>query len=242
MIILLTGCINPNGMNFTTLNDIEERKKQYIEAINFYLSNTKYQIVFTENSGIDISPLFKDSIYSDRLEIISYNGNQNKELGKGYGEIEIIEYSLTHSKIYLSHPNQPIIKITGRLIVKNITLIYRIYYLFHNKQIVSFEFNSNLSFPDSRIIIARPDFYKELLLSKKLINDAKGYFFENAVKDIITKNKNYTYLPFLVKPRIIGMSGTTGLSYTDNPNSIYFTYKYFKYSIFILKKFHKIYR
>lgn len=39
-ILLLTACINPDGMPFTCLADVGVRKKQYIEALNFYLKNT----------------------------------------------------------------------------------------------------------------------------------------------------------------------------------------------------------
>ena len=49
MILLLTGCINPAGMSYTTLINPEERKKQYVDAIHFYLSKTNYPIVFSEN-------------------------------------------------------------------------------------------------------------------------------------------------------------------------------------------------
>lgn len=60
-ILLLTACINPDGMPFTCLADVGVRKKQYIEALNFYLKNTTRKIVFVENSGTDISSSFKDS-------------------------------------------------------------------------------------------------------------------------------------------------------------------------------------
>ena len=83
MILLLTGCINPNGMLYTALSNTEERKTQYIEAINYYLSNTTYPIVFVENSGTDISHLFTDAIKSNRMEYLSFSGNNNKERGKG---------------------------------------------------------------------------------------------------------------------------------------------------------------
>ena len=59
-ILLLTACINPDGMPFTCLADVGVRKKQYIEALNFYLKNTTRKIVFVENSGTDISSSFKD--------------------------------------------------------------------------------------------------------------------------------------------------------------------------------------
>ena len=86
MILLLTGCINPAGMSYTTLINPEERKKQYVDAIHFYLSKTNYPIVFSENSGIDISYCFHDDIKSGRLEVLCFHGNQDKTRGKGYGE------------------------------------------------------------------------------------------------------------------------------------------------------------
>ena len=76
MILLLTGCINANGMSFTALSNLEERKRQYISAIRYYISNTNFQIVFSENSGTDISPLFQEVIDSGRMEYLTFNGNQ----------------------------------------------------------------------------------------------------------------------------------------------------------------------
>ena len=78
MILLLTGCINPNGMAFTALSNLEERKRQYINAIRYYLSNTNFQIVFCENSGTDISPLFQRGIDSGRMEYLTFNGNHEE--------------------------------------------------------------------------------------------------------------------------------------------------------------------
>lgn len=40
-ILLLTACINPDGMPFTCLADVGVRKKQYIEALNFYLKTQR---------------------------------------------------------------------------------------------------------------------------------------------------------------------------------------------------------
>ena len=57
-ILLLTACINPDGMPFTCLADVGVRKKQYIEALNFYLKNTTRKIVFVENSGTDMMAIY----------------------------------------------------------------------------------------------------------------------------------------------------------------------------------------
>ena len=170
MIILLTGCINPKGMAFTTLSDQEERKAQYINAIRYYLSNTSFKIVFSENSGTDISHFFQDSIESGRMEYLTFNGNQDKKRGKGYGECEIIEYAIKKSKLIHSSKEQRIAKITGRLIIKNIKGILRWHNLLFSKQTVFCSINSDLSFPDSRLIVAPVSFYRVFLNSKELIN------------------------------------------------------------------------
>lgn len=47
-ILLLTACINPGGMSFTAINNAELRKKQYIDALTFYLQSTSFSIVFVE--------------------------------------------------------------------------------------------------------------------------------------------------------------------------------------------------
>lgn len=80
-ILLLTACINPDGMPFTCLADVGVRKKQYIEALNFYLKNTTRKIVFVENSGTDISSSFKD--FQHRIEFLCFDGILIREKGKG---------------------------------------------------------------------------------------------------------------------------------------------------------------
>ena len=242
MIILLTGCIDPNGMSYTTLSNVEERKAQYIEAIHYYLSNTNYYIVFAENSGTDISNLFTHDINSGRMEYLSFHGNQNKERGKGYGECEIIQYALDHSEIIRSHNDQQIVKITGRLIVKNIKAISRLHTSLFPKRTVFCSINSDLSFPDSRLIIAPKDFFHSFLRVKETINDHKGYYFEHALGDTLKEEKTFNYSPFFIHPLIKGMSGSTGEQYAEKRHTLSFIYRYAKYSYSLRRKFNALYR
>ena len=55
IVILLTACVNPNGMSKTVLQDVELRRKQYVNALNFYLQETSLPICFVENTGFDMS-------------------------------------------------------------------------------------------------------------------------------------------------------------------------------------------
>ena len=242
MILLLTGCINPAGMLYTSLNNPKERKKQYVDAIRFYLSRTNYPIVFSENSGTDISNLFEDEIRSSRMECLSFFGNQNKERGKGFGECEIIQYALDNSKIIKSAKDQYIAKITGRLIIRNIASIIQWHTFFYSHHTVFCAINSDLSFPDSRFIIAPTDFYHTFLNSKNLIDDSKGYYFEHALCDTIKKEKHYPYMPFLYMPCIEGTSGSTGKIYSNETKSIKFIIEYAKYALNQKRRFNKQFR
>ena len=204
-VILLTGCINPDGMAYTALNNTEERKAQYVNAIRYYLNKTNYSVVFAENSGTDISFLFQDFIDSGRFECLSYMGNQNKEKGKGYGEAEIIEFAINNSR--LIDEKSIIAKITGRLIINNINRI--IEPLKKNTDFVSCQFHSDLKFADSRLVCATTAFYHHFLKYKEQINDSIGVYFEHILSSSVI-NSNMRYIPFPEEPMIIGTSGTTG--------------------------------
>ena len=205
-ILLLTGCINPNGMPFTQLTNIDERQKQYVDAINYYISKTNIQIVFCENSNTDISTLFNNA--HDRLEFLTFIGNQDKQRGKGYGEAEIIKYALNHSS-YI-HNDSIIIKITGRLIVHNIRQI--IDSLKYGHDFVTCLFHSDLKFADSRIFCGTTAFYKEFLKKKDQINDSEGIFFEHVLASTVIES-SYCFKPFSEEPLIFGISGSTGKQY-----------------------------
>ena len=42
LVLLMTACINPQGMSKTVLQNKEERLTQYKTALNWYLRNTFY--------------------------------------------------------------------------------------------------------------------------------------------------------------------------------------------------------
>ena len=243
MVILLTGCINPNGMILTSLNDKEIRKQQYVDAIKFYLSHTKYPIVFAENSGTDISDFFQTDIHIGRLEIICFNGNQNKDKGKGYGEAEIIQYALDNSKYLQAKAKQQIVKITGRLIVRNTRTICRWHRFLFPHTTTSCSINSDFSFPDSRFIIADRVFFRELLKSKEKINDREGYYFEHALCDTIKNEKRFPFSPLFIEPQIEGISGSTCELYTaDSSKTTTFSWEYVRYALSQLRRFKTQYR
>lgn len=237
-VILLTACIHPNGMSFTQLTSSDERMKQYINALNFYIQNTSLPIVFVENTNTDISDKFKQEIQSDRLEVLTFSGNDNKQRGKGYGEAKIIKYALDNSRLLSSNINC-IIKITGRLIVKNLNVLINVHkWLFVNKSIQT-SINSDLSFADSRMIIAPAEFYRLFIGNREMINDSKNVFFEHILAITIREQSHFNYIPFFVEPQIIGSSGSTGKKYEYKLRRFNQKIVYFNYSLGECMKFGK---
>ncbi len=239
-IILLTGCINPEGMPFTALTNSDIRQEQYINAINFYLKETFLPIVFVENSGIDISNFFKSSISNKRLEILTFDGNKQKWKGKGYGEAKIIEYALAKSHFIVSTNNHCyLIKITGRLIIKNINAIIKKRFCFQNINSVLVSFNSKFTMADSRFIIAPKPFYKLFLYHKEEINDYENRYFEMVLSDCIKHNNDYYYFPFYIEPQIYGTSGSTSQEYACPPSSLKRRIIYLSYATYSILRFDK---
>lgn len=214
-VILLTACINPKGMNFTALQDGKVRLKQYLDALDFYLQNTNYKIVFAENSNYDISSKYTKFIDSGRLEILTFQGNNyDKTLGKGFGEALIIKYAIEKSKVLKNATN--IIKITGRLIISNITTLVK-----YSKtpdcvycNLVRASSRKHTCY--SIFFIAPRSFYQDYLIPDLgKINDSKCYYFEHVLNDNCkqwekdSKRWKEFFLPIIIK----GQSGTNGSLY-----------------------------
>lgn len=212
-VLLLTGCVDPQGMMRTELQNKNARLQQYKEAINWYLKNTDFCVVFAENSGYDISESFINYIAQGRLEILTYKGNDyDKSRGKGYGEALIIQYALQHS-VFLNKGKASIVKITGRLICQNINsvsshccdagTVYGIPRLDDRgrKECIS------------QVFLAPKQFYTNYFLLKvELLNDSENYWFEHLLYDSIQdwKINGHRFKEICVPLYLIGISGSNG--------------------------------
>lgn len=214
IVILLSACVNPNGMSYTKLQDSSERLKQYKSALSWYLENTSYEIVFVENTMTDFSEEYKAYIKSGRLEYITFKGNDyDRCLGKGYGEALILEKAIAESVLLKSADY--ILKITGRLILTNI------------RQTVKQAKSSDIVLADtslsngkclaqSHVFLCPPKFLKSYFLPKsRLPNDEKGYYFEHLLYDCIISwvKDGLIHHDFKTPLKIDGVSASTGQPY-----------------------------
>ncbi|WP_455664229.1 hypothetical protein [Phocaeicola sp.] len=212
-VVLLTACVDPKGMSYTYLVDNNVRKQQYMTALFFYLQKTSYPIVFCENTLCDFSNLFVDYVNIGRLEYLTFDGNNfDKSKGKGYGEVEILEYAFNNS--YFLKDADMVVKITGRLQCVNINFLLKVNRLIVCPVIQTNYISGKNKMMDSKIVIAPADFFKDELISrKKMLNDSIGVFFEHILFLSICEQKRYIFLPFVIIPNIIGQSGSTGTVY-----------------------------
>ena len=204
--LLLTACVNPQGMSYTALNDPAQRLQQYIDAIKFYIEETSVNIVVVENTRYDLSKYFPSS---NRLEFLSFYGNDyDKTLGKGYGEALIFDYAMTHS--ILLRNSEAICKITGRNKVLDIANRLKTYEAIREKVIAGVDIKRK--FVGAKCICCPTIFWKEyFLVNKSLINDSKHSYFENVLYSSLKEwIKDGHRLSLIVTPiPIKGVSGTS---------------------------------
>ena len=211
IILLLTGTIERNSSDVLAVKDPEIRKQQYLDAISFYLNHTSFKIIFAENSG---NSLAKDFAESDRLEFISFNSPKiSPDRGKGYKELEIMNYAIKNSRFIRN--SSLIVKITGRLKVLNINKIVGFTHNFDysNNGLILSNIYKRLKM-DSRCFLFSIDFWPYLQENGKAIN--VDFSFEKALWKAIVDFKNKgrgTYRQFSQPLRIKGISGGFGMPY-----------------------------
>lgn len=213
-VLLLTACVNPNGMSFTILQNSNERMRQYKSALKWYLENTSFRIVFVENTMTDLSGEFEEYINSGRLEYITFDGNNfDRRLGKGYGEAMILGKALELSGTLKNCSN--IIKVTGRLILTNINKlsaqIDNTDTIFANTLLANGKCLAN-----SYVFFCPPLFLKEYFLPNSgALNDEAGYYFEHLLYDSILRwrSRKHNHKEFKSPLKINGLSASSGLAY-----------------------------
>lgn len=213
-ILLLTACVNPNGMHKTVLQDVEQRKEQYIVTIEYYLKETPLKIVVVENTLTDFRSKFQSYINSGRLEYLTFDGNNfNKNLGKGYGEMLILDYALKNSTFI--RDTKYIIKISGRLKVSNISKVLKnMHHIWnHPKLFVACDISLFFTFAISRFFIAPKVFFTDYFLPNiNEVNDSKKQYFEHLLGKMVLKWRldGHKHHVFSIPIILNGVSGTTG--------------------------------
>lgn len=203
--------MDPGGMIYTKRIDVGQRIRDYSESFEYWVNNDFFQkIIFCDNSNHSLSfihDIIRKTDSSKKIEILSYDGNANKNLGKGFGEIEILEYIYANSHII--HPEDIIYKLTGRYIIKNIAD-----FQFEGpfKHLIACNMNYYRNWTDSRFFISGYSFIPTYLFPRKSdINDVIDHNLEDVLAASISQslNEGYKLSIFKICPVIEGFSGGT---------------------------------
>jgi len=218
VVLLLTASVNIKGMVLTALNDAEIREQHYLEAIAHYHQQTDLPILVVENTGHDFSPKLPQEIaQSKRVEFITYAGNDfPRERGKGYGELELMNYGMLHSKLITD--DTVIIKVTGRYRVLNIKDFISSARNPSRQPCQASYFKGQRKAFSGIFCATRPFIRDYFMKNHDLINDSKGVYFEHVLAstflEYIADGFDYSLLPSY--PRIAGISGTDNLPHKTN--------------------------
>ncbi len=231
LVFVLTGTINTNDIQFNQLTNPDIRKSQYLDAINYYLTTYSAPVVFVENSNTDISPHF-EGISKTRLEIITFEGNHYPpSKGKGYGEMEILNYAIKHSSLLKEATH--VVKVTGRYKVLNMDKYLNYVHSFKELIDIHVDLSRSLTYSDSRFFIVGKSFFDDLFLYHEQLDDSNGFYMEHAIckaaLDGILKGRHYR--PFKYYPVYSGFEGATNRKCKTNflyifPRRVKFLLKY----------------
>lgn len=237
IVLLMTGSVRPANMPNTVLVNSNRRLNQYVSAIQFYIKETPYRIVFVENTNTDLSHFFDED--RDRCEFITFNGNNfDVKLGKGYGEGLIIKEAFQNSIFF--NERSYVIKISGRYILSNFNEMA-------DKSFRKKSFNSNYilcninpysrgghKYASSVMFGANVNFYKKYFLSSlKRIDESNGVWFEHvlyeSIHDAIQQHYKLWNFPIPIIKEV--ESGSTGQNFKHPSLLIKFAYwvKYIMY-------------
>lgn len=217
MLAIITGTIRPDKqVGKLVIKNETVRLQQYKDALSYMIRSKAFsKIVFCENSDYGIMCFAEEEKEAVKqgieLELISFRGNMDEVVkhGKGYGEGEIMDYVFENSKLLADEFY--FVKVTGRLKVVNISdICHRI-----NQEICYFNIPNRTirNFYDTKIYAMPIAVFKRYFRKMyDLVWDEKGIYLEKVYTRILSEQK-IEVKNFPRYPRVIGISGSTGLEY-----------------------------
>jgi len=214
----------------TALIDPAERQRQYLDSISWFIQESPLtKIIVCDNSGFTwpLSLYGQAAAQGKKIELLSFTGNNSlvEQLGKGYGEGEIMAYIMTNS--VLLREVDGFLKVTGRLkLVNSRKLLARCKpgnNYFNPVSLLRPRFlvpKAARPCVDVKVYYVTTDFFRDVLLSAyKDVRDDQIFFLEHAYYQAIARSissgspTRVTCFP--IAPEITGMSGSNGWTLTE---------------------------
>ena len=198
--LLLTSCIDPNGMPGTSRPDPFIREQDYVTALQTHIAADVFdKIVFIDNSGWDLAAfeVIRQQTPRLKMELISVQQNDYpRERGKSYGEQWMVDTAVEKSSLIESSGG--FVKLTGRLRVLNLDRMIRrvpsdIDLLIDMRDHDFFKYVGKSHWcshhADTRLYACSKKFYSKNLQGRYSdLNESTGRFVENLFFDVCKAN------------------------------------------------------
>ena len=219
--MVLTASVNPKGM-YVKVADSQIRLQQYLRAVTALLETANSivdGITLIENTGADLSPFHdlaaKNNKYGKKVEFLGLNLNDYPlEYGIGYGEFRLLDAGIQQSK--LIGPETSLVKLTGRLIVRNlVSILSRIPTGMDMVADMKAYKDPSDGWVESRLMVISQSFYMSKMIGMyQQVNGAKGVAAEHCLYQVVRKSPGAKIIPRLPRePQWVGYSGSTGMRY-----------------------------
>lgn len=241
--LLMTATVSPpSGEPLLGRTDPVQRLHDYVEAFKYYLDDRNTYIdgiIFVDNSQHaleEINNLARNYRGEKLIEILSFWGlDYPVEYGRGYGELKLIEYAYSNSKVMQNMKDDDRLwKVTGRLQVTSISKIIK---QTTGHFSVCADFRYRRRHVDTRLIAFSMAGYKKYVYGK--LHELPGsivetWLFKKLTPLLGTKEGLAIQTEFRVVPKFKGFAGSDNVNYMA-PNqqliyfvrSVYLTVKYF---------------
>jgi hypothetical protein len=211
--LLLTATIKvKEDVVFTSRKDINTRLNDYKQALIRWLTHPDTKsLVLVENSGADLSELreIANRTPEKNVEFLSFTAPEfDGSLGKGYGEMICLQYAIEHSQLLARSPR--FVKVTGRYFLANAVDFLQFVESRRDAEVIC-DMLLNLTWADSRVFAATPDFLRNYFFPlKDELNDSQGSNFEHvlarAVHACMANRGVWAEPPFPLE--VLGVSGS----------------------------------
>jgi len=220
--LIITSAINVNALR-TKLSEGHERLRLTLEGLRAWMSLRAFtRIVICDGSGFDLAPYLnqlRESGTNDiTFESLCFQNDvpMVAKLGKGFGEGQIVEHALTHSRL-LAESNS-FAKCTSKLWITNAAACLR-----HYNGTASLNLSGGFipKYVDTRFYLCSTDFYASYLRDCHLaVDEDRGQYLEHRFFESIKGTRMYRNTLFPT-PTILGISGSMGTPYlTSRRNNL----------------------
>lgn len=218
--LLLTSSVVAHDIA-VRLRDTNARLHHALESIGQWLRiDPSLQIVLCDGSNFNLATEVSRRFPTAKIECLAFENNQAlvKELGRGWGEGEIVKYALRHSQ--LIQTAGCFAKCTSKLWVENYKECMRHW---NGQLLLSGVFLNTLS-PftktifkqiDTRFYVADVKIYEKYFLDAHISMDSRaGHGLEDSFFDIL-KQHEFSKCLIPIPPVIQGVGGGTGKYYSS---------------------------